>query len=827
VPTGLLRGKPAIERLPVAAGAESLIRVRIELQDEVMGNLRVLVEDDRMMKPEACTAPVPVVRGVRSGGREFQPRINGQYVALQRAARDEIVPDPTVGLQPLTRQQKQWQELSRMVGNRMSIYQAYAADQSGAPRFTFRMVRHEDVETAGARIDLARTVLVLDANGAYRAAVTLSVYNTTEQYLDVELPSGAALWTVHVNGEPVKPAEAPGAAEARHVLLPILKTAPGDLNYPVVLKYGGKMPALGPLASVQFPLVRTVKSFPGEQSVGVERSLVDVYVPEKYQWFDFSRTMHPVAEEAEERAILIQSQTKQAQRLLETTRQGDPFAKRRAWNNLKGLKEQMEETQKAAGQYRTENESLKKEITLNSGALAQVEEQLKEAEKARAPQGAPQAQVDNNRDLLKSLFDQQTVANSRGTVNLSGANTFTGGTNINNGTLAGAATITSGTPATAMGTLPFLAAGQTSKSPNPNFNPGWIDQNKLGNAGNQLSGAGQLVVDGGTLTVGGLAVPQAGVPANGPVGNLNATGSLTKMGSGTFTFSGANATLPPSSLDINPIGTAMAPGGMREIVSGGPTVAFNNGSSAFAQPVAPQLAAQLGKFNRATLPNSGSANDDSGAVLQYQAKLDAQAAKQKQPGLTNYKAVGGTAFAGLGVGGGAMVQPPAGSPTAEKAAAAKPQDARTGGWRFNVLEDSGEATAGGEAAVAPAGLASLDFELPVNDPGWQNRWHLYRFTTPRGEDVELSARAVSTPLLARLGSLLAIVVLVLVLLSFVRFVGRGGFAGLRGRWGAILLAVLGLVSLVAGLLPLVGLACLVIGIVRYIMLRRRKPAMAM
>ena len=60
-------------------------------------------------------------------------------------------------------------------------------------------------------------------------------------------------------GRPAWPASrssrrrSPGAADPRGVRIPLIKTAPGDLYYEVVLKYGGKMPALGTLGSVDVP----------------------------------------------------------------------------------------------------------------------------------------------------------------------------------------------------------------------------------------------------------------------------------------------------------------------------------------------------------------------------------------------------------------------------------------------------------------------------------------------------------------------------------------------------------------------------------------------
>jgi hypothetical protein len=125
----------------------------------------------------------------------------------------------------------------------------------------------------------------------------------------------------------------------------------------------------------------------------------------------------------------------------------------------------------------------------------------------------------------------------------------------------------------------------------------------------------------------------------------------------------------------------------------------------------------------------------------------------------------------------------------------------------------------GFVPAAPGGLASLDFELP-QPPG-----RLYRFTTPRGE-MELAARAVSTAWLARLGGLAVIAGLVLVVYGFARAGRRTTFSGLRTRTAALLLALLGVLSLLSGLLPILGLACLVIGIVAFIKLRRRRAPVA-
>ena len=183
------------------------------------------------------------------------------------------------GLERISPQQQQWHEVEAVLGR--GITEAYAVNGE-APKLKFHAVPHKDVEVPGARIGLAYTTLVLDANGAYRAATAFLMDNATEQFLQVDLPAGAALWSAVVAGEPVKPVEDPAATVGR-VAIPLVKTAAGERDYAVVLIYGGKMPPLGRLSSVAFPLLHTA-------NINVERSVVQLRLPETHCWFNFGGT---------------------------------------------------------------------------------------------------------------------------------------------------------------------------------------------------------------------------------------------------------------------------------------------------------------------------------------------------------------------------------------------------------------------------------------------------------------------------------------------------------------------------------------------------------
>jgi hypothetical protein len=119
------------------------------------------------------------------------------------------------------------------------------------------------------------------------------------------------------------------------------------------------------------------------------------------------------------------------------------------------------------------------------------------------------------------------------------------------------------------------------------------------------------------------------------------------------------------------------------------------------------------------------------------------------------------------------------------------------------------------AATAPAGLASLDIEVPL-------RGVEYRFTTPRGE-VEITARAAGVSLLDRLGRALAAVVLVALAWAAVRLVRRATLADRFRRFAPAVLIVAGIGSVLLGILPIAGLLAIVAGIALLVARVRSAP----
>jgi len=305
---------------PVDKRPGSPLRVRLELQAPRMDNLRVLVENDRVLSNQPIVPPIPRVETGRT---------ERQLVAIESAGRDELVVERAEGLEPIGRQQGQWGVLtSYLRGGATLAYQVNPGAES--PQLVLRTRVREAVQTVGARIWLGETTLVFDAHGAYRATVTYRLDNRTEPYLVVALPPDAELWCAHVAGEPVKPIADPQQAGSRRVLVPLVKTALGDSAYRVVIQYAGRVAEPRWLTQVDFPLVRTV-------NVQVARSLLRLHLPATHWWTQFGERMRRVDSEEELEAERVAADTQQTERLLEIARHGDSYAKVRASSALERL----------------------------------------------------------------------------------------------------------------------------------------------------------------------------------------------------------------------------------------------------------------------------------------------------------------------------------------------------------------------------------------------------------------------------------------------------------------------------------------------------------
>ncbi len=342
---------------PAGKAPGSPILVRLELQDEVMNDLRVLVENDRQLASQ-FEAPIP---------RLDSSVAPVQFVTLQSSGRDEVALQQASGAEPIGRQSETWRRLqTKLRGGMTQAFQLSAAAPQTQIRFEARA--RSALQVAGARIGLAETQLVLDSSGAYRATQTYRLHNATEPYLEVELPEGASLWTAWVAGDPVRPVRPTDVPSSSRVRIPLVKTAAGDLDYPVVLKYGGRIDAPSLWSQVRFPLPRTM-------NIDVELSHVRLHLPETRHWMNFDGTMRYALDENDLAAGRLSYQTKSVERLVDVLRNADPFAKVRAAANLKKQLSIIED-QKKSDRGDHQDVQVQQELVQNSAVVREAEGNL-------------------------------------------------------------------------------------------------------------------------------------------------------------------------------------------------------------------------------------------------------------------------------------------------------------------------------------------------------------------------------------------------------------------------------------------------------------------
>jgi len=724
-----------------------MVRMTLELQDYVRGEFVVLLELDRLLTSAKQTVSLPVVETGRTIRR---------LVAIENSGRDEVVVSDLAGLEAINRQQQAWRELTAVLGDRVT--QAYvAADNANQPTLAFSTLQRQQAERAGARIDLATTVMVVDSAGTYRAIVQYNVTNSTEQFLQLSLPEGARLWTAIVDGEPVKPA-VPGLAPVETptgtVRIPLVRKAEGDGDYPVELKYGGQMKSAGLFGSVSFPLIR-------ETSINVERSIVRLLLPESRQWFDFRGTLGKPQGESKIAEVFQSYLNKRIQDAKQALSSANDYSQVRAAVNLKQSQLMFERSRRtmAANNLTNLGDAFENLEMRNSTLLSDADEQ------AREQFAKQRGEATDNRERLNSYYLRQDVQRSKNVVSDLGSN-FDVDADKSGGGLVG-------------------KAGE-------GFNSAWFDQNKLKSDGKD-------------------AAKQEGKPGEPEVAKEAKANARYLRGGTPLT-----ADQPPQPGEQHSAQKAPGIAAGEQLNELQKKLSDEVEELSRGRRGGDERAQQLDNYARNLELNAapqlqGQAQQGQQPQTEYGFQLGAAV---PQPGFAEDRG-GQMQGGGAGFGGGMPASggvagrvggyglPGLNAPAGGPMPAAEPFGSRAG----TTQSTDGLALAFDAERLdqVAAGLASLDVAIP-------QRGRMYRFTTPRG-DLEITARAIPVTAISRLWGLAAV-------LLAVCLIGALNSRPARRLWAllasstvvGIALVVLGLVSVAIGVFPVAGLLMVAGGI---------------
>lgn len=776
------------------------ILVTLSLQDDVTDRLGVIVEHDRLLTDKPQEVAIP---------RSLTGTTSQRIVAIENVGRDEVVEVKRAGLESISRQQQAWQEMIRLLGQKpgddVNVTQAYVAIGEQTPSLTFKTQQNQQVQTAQARIEFARTTLIVDDAGGYRAQVIFQVSNSTEQYLDISLPAGAKLWTAIVKGVPVKPVEMtpPKPGEMR---IPLIKTPAGSGDYSVSIRYAGSVGKLSSLRSIDFPLIRT-------QNINIEQSQVQLYLPEDFEWPYFGGTMSQVKSEAElEEGFQSYFQKKVAEAKL-ALQNDDLNTKLRAQANLSGLLQ----TWEFNSSVRSANNLKQSGLALSNYSDLQQAQQEAAEEVQMQIEGL---QTNDNRGRLNEAWMAQKVARSKNVVTQLG-NNFDQPVDKKEDAKPG-----------------DNGKGQGELAYNPQFLKGnklYTEESNEKVIREELKKSEEQVLRN---QVPRPAKPSAEAPAQqlqpqAQQGRVLRSGKVQQQAKD---LAGDRAGLNRELNDIEMEKEKNAPGSQ-------PRSPFDDDRRGFAQGLTPTLPpggrGPYGGEQAGGRPGRGTgmggqpqqqqelAQNQQGQsynneqtrqrdnAFRYQQKLNQdqqqqgfqlpnQAAQPNAPGLVPQTATPSPATPQLDLGFNFGLE-------INRGESNQPQ---MGGFNAGGLAGPGQ-SAGSPAP--PTGLASLDIDVPP-------RGKVFLFTMPRGE-TKITASPVSRDMTERLINLAIVAAVIIVGVIVYRIARQFPVRQATGTMAfALLLILIGFISWLLSILPLYGVIAMIVGVVllvRRIIDRRR------
>ena len=264
---------------------------RVELQSPVRGNYSLTVTWDQ---PRSAGTNALELAGI---GAEKVERETGYFVVSAKAP----LQVGEVGAPDLQRVDAadlpDWANVSGSVATL-----AYRYAKPGA-RLALALRRFADAAVLEALVDSANFTSVIADDGQMMTEMSLSVRNNGRQFLGVELPAGAQVWSAFVAGQPVRPSVRDGK-----LLLPIQSS--DDAALAVELTYVG---------TNGFPKVRGEVGFASPKfDVPLKNAHWEVYLPPDYHYLDLqkgsmTREFTPVAASlSSSYSILDYSRTEQA-----------------------------------------------------------------------------------------------------------------------------------------------------------------------------------------------------------------------------------------------------------------------------------------------------------------------------------------------------------------------------------------------------------------------------------------------------------------------------------------------------------------------------------
>jgi hypothetical protein len=148
------------------------------------------------------------------------------------------------------------------------------------------VTKHEELPVLVAAIDSVNGVTLLTDEGKSLTKVVYQVRNNVKQFVRLDLPKQAVLWSVFVSGRPVKPAKDKNDS----IMIPLEKSQLSGENltqFPVEIVYLDVLAKMGFVGSERLQLPKA--------DIPISELSWVVYLPKQYEYFRFRGDVKPTS----------------------------------------------------------------------------------------------------------------------------------------------------------------------------------------------------------------------------------------------------------------------------------------------------------------------------------------------------------------------------------------------------------------------------------------------------------------------------------------------------------------------------------------------------
>ena len=249
--------------------------VEVEFTQEMEGQFRIEVTYERIAAEDDGAVEVPLlhVEGVD---------VEQGRIAVEALSAVEVQPAGTSNLSTIDISELPQQLILRTTN---PILLAYRYVQSNPPpALSLEITRHREIDVQAASIDDAQYRMLITEEGLAVTSVRYMVRNSREQFLRLELPAGAEIWSAAVNGEAETPASEDGAeGDAMVVLINIINSQD---PFPVDVTYAAPVDEIGRMGRINALLAHP--------EIVVASTRLELYVPEDLTYGDPRTSMNLV-----------------------------------------------------------------------------------------------------------------------------------------------------------------------------------------------------------------------------------------------------------------------------------------------------------------------------------------------------------------------------------------------------------------------------------------------------------------------------------------------------------------------------------------------------